>query len=101
MTSSSSGGLRGGAAATAGICGRVLGRQRLGDALERLALGLDAEERLDETAPDHQRGTDVVADRDLGDVHAGCGLVDEVSEEERARDTAGRGPDGVEERDAQ
>ena len=41
----------------------VLRGERLGDALQRLALGLDAEERRDDATDDHQRGADEVADR--------------------------------------
>ena len=69
VVSSCSGGLGRGTAARVAVVG-VLGGQRPGDALQRLALGLDAEERRDDAAGDHQRGADVVAERDRGDAVA-------------------------------
>src|SRR3546814_9271129 len=56
----------------------VLDCQRLGDALQGLALGAHAEEDLDDPAGNHQCRTDEVADRDLCDVTA-VGSVDRKS----------------------
>ena len=83
--------------------GRVLLRgQRLGDVLERLALGLHTEECRDDAAGDHQRRADVVAEGDRADpLTTGGGVVDQLAEQQRAGDAAGGGADRVEERDAQ
>ena len=76
-------------------CLASLGGQRLGDVLELLLLGLDAEEQLGDAADRHHHGADEEADRDLV-LAAG---VDQVAEEQRPGDAAGRGADRVEEGD--
>ena len=94
------GGRLGSGTAVAGVRVGVLGGQRLGDALEDLALGLDAEEDLDDPADDHQRGAEEVPAA-ICVMSSRRGVVDELAEQQRPGDAAGRGADRVEERDAQ
>ena len=80
---------------------RILGGERLGDALQRLALGLDAEKDLDHATGHHHRRADVVPHGDLGDVTGAGGVLDQGAEQQRPGDAPDRRPDGVEEGDAQ
>ena len=73
----------------------LAGGDRLRDVLERLLLGADAEDQLDDPADGHHRGADQVGDHHLADVP---GLA-QLLEHERPGDPADRGPDRVEEGD--
>jgi len=70
-------------------------------ALQRLALGLDAEEPLDDPADHHECRTDEVANREARDVLPLRRVVDELAEQQRAADALDGRIDRVEERDAQ
>ena len=76
---------------------RFLGGQWLRDVLQRGLFGTDAEEELRDAAECHHRGGDAKPDCDETAV-AGA---DELPEQQRARDAAESGADGVEERDSQ
>src|SRR5215472_8605845 len=69
--------------------------ERFGDVLERLALGVDAEEDLDETAGDHDPGADEIADEQTGLARA---VPDERAVESRPEGTDDLG-DREEDRD--
>src|SRR3954452_23374446 len=59
-------------------------RQRLGDVLERLALGVDAEGRLDHTTDHHHAGAEQVDDEQRGAVGA---VADYPAVDDRAEST--------------
>src|SRR5690348_2460604 len=73
----------------------VLDGERLGDALQRSALGLHSQERLDEATGDHQGSPHEVAGRDRGDVLVSRRPLDEPAEEQRTADAADRRADRV------
>ena len=72
--------------------GHLLGGQRFGDLLQRLLLGVDAEDELEDPADDHQGGPEVVAEGDLAQL-AGA---DQLREQVRPDDPAEPRTDRVE-----
>src|SRR3954454_3847808 len=72
-------------------------RERARHRFQRLPLGCDAPDRLDDSGDDHQHGAEEITEKHAA-AHA---ALDEVPEEDRSGDAADSGADRVEECDRQ